>query len=202
MNVLSVFDHVALEKWIAEGIDLTKDEARQRFTLRLFKNLVEVRLCTGLYWLTVHKRQVRDIDGMDQIVDRPKEQDVEPNIKTQAVLARHYISVGLQDKVETLLKEMEAENIKQDSCGKLNKVDEVENFFEAIIRKWKLSSKTGYELLKVYANHKMLMKGKDLIKHMTDGRCQIGQPTWDAIVTLNVQAEEVEKIDFVLPRAA
>jgi len=51
---------------------------------------------------------------MDQIVDRPKEQDVEPNIKTQAVLARHYISVGLQDKVETLLKEMEAENIKQD----------------------------------------------------------------------------------------
>jgi len=26
MNVLSVFDHVALEKWIAEGIDLTKDE--------------------------------------------------------------------------------------------------------------------------------------------------------------------------------
>lgn len=119
-----------------------------------------------------------------------------------------YANLGIVDEVEKIWKVWETNPwhdvylMANEACGKLNKVDEVENFFEAIIRKWKLSSKTGYELLKVYANHKMLMKGKDLIKHMTDGRCQIGQPTWDAIVTLNVQAEEVEKIDFVLPRAA
>ncbi|TKY62708.1 Pentatricopeptide repeat-containing protein mitochondrial [Spatholobus suberectus] len=188
------------------------------------------------------KGQSKDIDGMDQIVDRMKAQGIEPGIKTQAVLARHYISAGLQDKAETLLKEMEGENLKQnrwlcrillplyanlgkedevgriwnvcetnprhDEClaaieawGKLNIIDEAEKVFEMMIKKWKLSSKTCSGLLKVYANNKMLMKGKDLIKRMGDGGCRIGPLTWDAIVKLYVQAGEVEKADSVLQKA-
>ncbi|KHN30357.1 Pentatricopeptide repeat-containing protein, mitochondrial, partial [Glycine soja] len=88
------------------------------------------------------KGQSKDIGGMDQIVDRMKAQGIEPDINTQAVLARHYISAGLQDnisaglqdKAETLLKEMEGENLKQNRwlCrillplyANLGKVDEV-----------------------------------------------------------------------------
>jgi len=189
------------------------------------------------------KGQSRDIDGMEKIVDRMKAQGIEPDIKTQAVLVRHYISAGLQDKAETLLKEMEGENLKQDrwryrillplyanlgkvdevgriwkvcetyprrdeclvaieAWGKLNKVNEAENVFETMIKKWKLSSKIGSVLLKVYANHKMVMKGKDLIKRMGDSGCRIGPLTWDAIVKLYVQAGEVEKADSVLHRAS
>ncbi|KAL2952534.1 hypothetical protein AAZX31_19G116600 [Glycine max] len=189
------------------------------------------------------KGQSKDIDGMDQIVDRMKAQGIEPDINTQAVLIRHYISSGLQDKAETLLKEMEGENLKQnrwlcrillplyanlgkvdevgriwkvcetnpryDEClgaieawGKLNKIDEAEKVFEIMVKKWKLSSKTCSILLKVYANNKMLMKGKDLIKRMGDGGCRIGPLTWDAIVKLYVQAGEVEKADSVLQKAA
>ncbi|KAK7396168.1 hypothetical protein VNO78_16980 [Psophocarpus tetragonolobus] len=189
------------------------------------------------------KGQSKDIDGMDQIVDRMKAEGIEPDIKTQAVLARHYISAGLQDKAETLLKEMEGENFKQnrwlcrillplyanlgkedevgriwkvcetnpryeeclsaiEAWGKLNKLDEAEEVFEMMIKKWKLSSKTCSVLLKVYANHKMLMKGKDLIKRMGNSGCRIGPLTWDAIVKLYVQAGEVEKADSVLQKAA
>ncbi|ESW34082.1 hypothetical protein PHAVU_001G122900 [Phaseolus vulgaris] len=189
------------------------------------------------------KGQSRDIDGMDQILDRMKAQGIEPDINTQAVLARHYISAGLQDKAETLLKEMEGENLNRnrwlcqillplyanlgkvdevervwkvcetnpwhdeslvaiEAWGKLNKVDEAENVFETMIKKRKLSSRTGSVLLKVYANHNKLIKGKDLIKRMGDSGCRIGPLSWDAMVKLYVQAGEVEKADSILHRAA
>lgn len=188
------------------------------------------------------KGQSKDIDGMDQIVDRMKAQGIEPDIKTQAVLVKHYILAGIQDKAETLLKEMESENIKQnrwlcrillplyaslgkenevgriwkvcetnpqheeclvaiESWGKLNKIDEAEKVFELMIKKWKLSSKTCSVLLKVYANNKMLIKGKDLLKRMGDSGCRIGPLTWDAVVKLYVQSGEVEKADYVLQKA-
>ncbi|WVZ07918.1 hypothetical protein V8G54_021264 [Vigna mungo] len=189
------------------------------------------------------KGQSKDIDGMDLIVDKMKTDGIEPDIKTQAVLARHYISAGLQDKAEALLKEMEGENLKQDrwrcqillplyanlgkvdeveriwkfcetnprydeclvaieAWGKLNKVYEAENVFETMVKKWKLSSKNSSVLLKVYANHKMITKGKDLIRRMEDSGCRIGPLTWNAIVKLYVQVGEVEKADSVLRRAA
>ncbi|BAT85124.1 hypothetical protein VIGAN_04262500 [Vigna angularis var. angularis] len=189
------------------------------------------------------KGRYRDIDGMDLIVDRMKTDGIEPDIKTQAVLARHYISAGLQDKAEALLKEMEGENLKQDrwrwqillplyanlgkvdeveriwkfcetkprydeclvaieAWGKLNKVDEAENVFETMVKKFKLSSRNSSVLLKVYANHKMITKGKDLIKRMGESGCRIGPPTWNAIVKLYVQAGEVAKADSFLKRAA
>jgi len=189
------------------------------------------------------KGQSKDIDGMDLIVDRMKTEGIELDIKTQAVLARHYISAGLQDKAVALLKEMEGGNLKQDrwlcqillplyanlgkvdeveriwkvcetnprydeclvaieAWGKLNKVDEAENVFETMVKRWKLSSKTSSVLLKVYANHKMITKGKDLIKRMGESGCRVGPLTWNAIVKLYVQTGEVEKADSVLHRAA
>lgn len=187
------------------------------------------------------KGQSKDIDGMDQIVDRMKAQGIEPCIKTQAVLTRHYISAGLQDKAETLLKEMEGENIKHnrwlcrillplyasmgkvdevgriwkvcetnpqhdeclvaiDAWGKLNKIDEAEKVFEMMIKKWKLSSKTCSILLKIYANNKMFIKGKDLIKRMGSAGSRIGPLMWDAVVKLYVEFGEVEKADYILEK--
>lgn len=189
------------------------------------------------------KGRSRDINGMDLIVDRMKTDGIEPDISTQAVLARHYMSAGLQDKAEALLKEMEGENLKKDrwrwqillplyanlgkvdeveriwkfcetnprydeclvaieAWGKLNKVYEAENVFETMVKKWKLSSKNSSVLLKVYANHKMITKGKDLIRRMEDSGCHIGPLTWNAMVKLYVQVGEVEKADSVLQRAA
>ncbi|CAL0323537.1 unnamed protein product [Lupinus luteus] len=188
------------------------------------------------------KGQSNDIPGMEQIVESMKAEGIEPDIGTKAVLVRHYISAGLEEKAETVLKEMEGENLKNnrwvcqsllplyanlgkadevgriwkicesnprieeclaaiEAWGKLKKIDEAEAVFEMISKKRKLSSKNCSVLLKVYANHKMVTKGKDLIKRMADSGCRIGPLTWDALVKLLIEAGEVEKADSILQKA-
>ncbi|MED6126768.1 hypothetical protein PIB30_081706 [Stylosanthes scabra] len=188
------------------------------------------------------KGQSNDIAGMDLIVETMKAEGVEPDIRTKAVLVGHYISAGLKEKAEDVLKEMEGENLKENSwvgryllplyanlgkadevvriwevCranlridqglaaieafGKLKKVNEAEAIFEMLSGRWKLNSKNCSVMLKVYANNKMVAKGKDLIKRMADSGCRIGPYTWDDLVKLYIQAGEVEKADTVLQKA-
>ncbi|XP_057947806.1 pentatricopeptide repeat-containing protein At1g80270, mitochondrial-like [Malania oleifera] len=190
------------------------------------------------------KGQSNDITGMDQIVETMKDEGIEPDISTQALIAKHYISGGLKEKAEAVLKEMEGSNIREnrgacrallplyaalgkaddvgrlwkvceanprlDDCmaaieawGKLKKIEEAEAVFDRMVKTWKkLASRHYSALLKVYANHKMLTKGKDLVKRMADSGARIGPLTWDALVKLFVEAGEVEKADSVLQKAA
>ncbi|GAB4851757.1 hypothetical protein Ancab_031159 [Ancistrocladus abbreviatus] len=72
-----------------------------------------------------------------------------------------------------------------------------------MVKTWKnLSSRYYYSLLKVYTSHKMLDKGKDLVKRMVDGGFRVGPLTWDGLVKLYVGAGEVEKADVILQKAA
>ncbi|XP_027123250.1 pentatricopeptide repeat-containing protein At1g80270, mitochondrial-like [Coffea arabica] len=190
------------------------------------------------------KGQSYDITGMEKIVETMKDDDIEPDFATKALLARHYISGGLKEKAESLLQEMEGVDIKEnrwachsflhlyadlgkadevhriwkvcesrprlleclaaiEAWGKLKKVEEAEAVFESMAKKWsKLSGKHYSALLKVYANQKLLDKGKDLVKRMADSNCYIGPLTWDALVKLYVDAGEVEKADSILQKAA
>ncbi|KAF9679544.1 hypothetical protein SADUNF_Sadunf06G0025900 [Salix dunnii] len=189
------------------------------------------------------KGQSNDMTGMDQIVETMKAEGIEPDIRTQAIMARHYVSGGLKEKAEAILKEMEGGNLEEhrwacrfmlplygalgkadevsrvwkfceksprlDEClaaieawGQLKKIHEAEAVFELMSKTWKkLSSRHYSTLLKVYANHKMLSKGKDLVKRMGDSGCRIGPLTWDALVKLYVEAGEVEKADSILNKA-
>ncbi|XP_061350511.1 pentatricopeptide repeat-containing protein At1g80270, mitochondrial [Gastrolobium bilobum] len=188
------------------------------------------------------KGQSNDIAGMEQVVETMKADGIEPDLSTQASLAKHYTSSGFKEKAEAILKEIEGENLKVnrracptllrlyanlgkadeveriwkvceskphieeclaaiEAWGKLKKIEEAEAVFEMMLKKWKLNSKNYSILLKVYANHKMLAKGKDLIKRMADSGCKIGPFTWDSLVKLYVQAGEVEKADSILQKA-
>ncbi|KAF9594754.1 hypothetical protein IFM89_034737 [Coptis chinensis] len=49
---------------------------------------------------------------------------------------------------------------------------------------------------KVYANHKMLTKGKDLAKHMAESGQRLDPFMWDALVKLYVEAGEVPAYGF------
>lgn len=90
-----------------------------------------------------------------------------------------------------------------EAWGKLGKVEDAEKVFEKMMKTWKrLSSKYYNVLLKVYANHKLLSKGKELAKRMSDNGCRIGPLTWDALVKLYVEAGEVEKADSILQKAS
>ncbi|KAL8235724.1 hypothetical protein R6Q59_016805 [Mikania micrantha] len=190
------------------------------------------------------KGQSNDLKGMEQIVEAMKAEDIDPDIKTQAVLARHYINGGLKDKAKVILQEIEGNDLKKnrgacvallslyatlesvadvirvwdvcksnpqldeymraiDAYGKLKKVEEAEAVFDQMSKKVKrISSKHYATMLKVYANNKMLSKGKNLVKQMAESGCQIGPWTWDSLVKLYIEAGEVEKADSILRRAS
>lgn len=190
------------------------------------------------------KGQSNDVEGMEQILETMKAEDMEPDSKIQAVLARHYIFGGLKDKAKAVMQEMEGTDLKQkrwvcsallslyatigsaddvkrvwevcksnprleecmtaiDAWGKLKKIEEAEAVFELMSKRVKRMSSRHYaSMLKVYANNKMLSKGKDLVKQMAESGCQIGPMTWDALVKLYVEAGEIEKADSILRRAS
>ncbi|KAG5552604.1 hypothetical protein RHGRI_010628 [Rhododendron griersonianum] len=134
--------------------------------------------------------------------------NIKKNRRACRTLLPLYAAMGKGDEVERVWKACES-NPRIDEClaaieawGKLNRIVEAEAVFGRMQNTWKkLNAKHYSMLLKVYANHKMLTKGKDLVKQMADSGCRIGPFTWDAVVKLYVGAGEVEKADSILHKA-
>lgn len=59
------------------------------------------------------KGKFKDISGMEQILETMKVDGVKPNNHMLASLARYYTAVGLKDKAETMLKEVEQDDINE-----------------------------------------------------------------------------------------
>ncbi|BAT96701.1 Pentatricopeptide repeat-containing protein [Vigna angularis] len=108
-----------------------------------------VKPCIFTYRILLDvKGQSNDIAGMEQVLETMKVEGIEPDIQIQALLAKHYTSAGLNEKAETVLKEIEGENLKENrwQCAtlirlyaNLGKADEVE-------RIWKVcESKAGID---------------------------------------------------------
>ncbi|KAL5546616.1 hypothetical protein UlMin_006303 [Ulmus minor] len=124
------------------------------------------------------------------------------------LLLKHYGNLGEADEVARIWKICES-NPQSKECiaaisawGKLGKIEEAEAVFEQFLKTGKVYSAHYGTLLKVYANHKMLTKGKDLHKRMEDNGCKICPLTGDTLVKLYVEAGEIEKADSVLRKAA
>ncbi|KAF4356686.1 pentatricopeptide repeat-containing protein At1g80270, mitochondrial [Cannabis sativa] len=190
------------------------------------------------------KGQMNDISGMEELLEKLKEQGFEPDIGIKSIAAGHYAAAGLKEKAEAVLKDMERGNLSEnrrvcgdllriyallgqadqveriwkfcesnpwtaeclaaiEAWGKLKKIKEAEAVFEKMLKNVKKPSSKHYTvLLKVYADHKMLTKGKDLIKRMADDGCNIGPQTWDALVKLYLDAGEIDKADSILHKAS
>ncbi|CAO2822285.1 unnamed protein product [Amaranthus hypochondriacus] len=89
-----------------------------------------------------------------------------------------------------------------EAWGKLKNVEQAEAVFQKMTKSFKRISSRHYNImLKVYAQNKLLSKGKKLLKEMGDSGCEIGPIAWDCIVKLYVDAGEVEKADSVLQKA-
>lgn len=134
-------------------------------------------------------------------------ENLKENMWVCPTLLRLYAILGRADEVERIWKVCESKPRVEDclaaieAWGRLKKIEEAEAVFEMMSNKWKLTARNYESLLKIYIRHKMLNKGKDLIKTMGDSGCTIGPTTWDALVSLYVQAGEVEKADTVLQKA-
>ncbi|XP_047156447.1 pentatricopeptide repeat-containing protein At1g15480, mitochondrial-like [Vigna umbellata] len=76
---------------------------------------------------------------MEQVLETMKVEGIEPDVQIQALLAKHYTKDGLNEKAETVLKEIEGENLKENRwlCATLirlyaylGKADEVERIWK------------------------------------------------------------------------
>lgn len=189
------------------------------------------------------KGRSHDICGMENLVDMMKSEGIEPDIGTKSVLARHYIHAGQMEKAESILKEIECEDVNEhrdafkelltlyaalgkkndveriwkfcesnnpraseglaciNAWGKLGKVENAEKVFESMGKtRNKLSPRYYNDMIKLYANHKLLAKGKKMAEEMAE-EWRIGPSTWDALVKLYVECGEVEKADSLLQKA-
>lgn len=191
------------------------------------------------------KGRIGDIGGMEQIVENMISEDIELDNEIQALLARYYISAGLSEKAEVVLKELDNESSKDkrivlkivlplyaelgktneveriwkdlesfpsmfldeyiagiEAWGKLGQLEKAEITFEKLLNSGKVVSAKHYNsLLNVYADHHLLLKGKELVKRMSDNGCTIEPPTWDALIRLHVNAGELEKAVSILFKA-
>ena len=147
------------------------------------------------------------IEKTEAILKEIEGENLKDNMWVCPSLFRLYAILGRPDEVERIWKVCESKPQVEDylaaieAWGRLKKIEEAEAVFEMMSIKWKLTAQNYSVLLKIYTRHKMLDKGKDLIKKMEDSGCIIGPVTWNAIVSLYVQAGEVEKADDVLQKA-
>ncbi|KAJ0521296.1 putative tetratricopeptide-like helical domain superfamily, pentacotripeptide-repeat region of PRORP [Helianthus annuus] len=124
-------------------------------------------------------------------------------------LLQIYALLGSVDDVKRVWEACET-NPRLEECmnaieafGKLKNVAEAEAVFDLMSKKWnRLSAKYYTSMLKVYANNKMLLKGKEIVKQMSDSGCRLGPLTWDALVKLYIESGEIEKADSILNKAS
>lgn len=134
--------------------------------------------------------------------------DLESNRGVCPTLLITYANLGSADDVERVWKFCESKPRQGEylaaieAWGKLKNVEKAEAVYKNMTKSIKKLSTRHYStMLKVYAENKMLGKGKQLLKEMGDDGCRIGPIAWDALVKLYVDAGEVEKADSVLQKA-
>ncbi|XP_006389776.2 pentatricopeptide repeat-containing protein At1g80270, mitochondrial [Eutrema salsugineum] len=145
----------------------------------------------------------------EKVLKEMEGESLEANRRAFKDLLSIYASLGREDEVMRIWKMCESKPRFEESLaaihafGKLNKVKEAEAIFEKIVKMDRRASSNTYStLLRVYVDHKMLSKGKDLVKRMAESGCRIEASTWDALIRLYVEAGEVEKADSLLNKAS
>ncbi|KAL3623725.1 hypothetical protein CASFOL_032541 [Castilleja foliolosa] len=189
------------------------------------------------------KGQIKDIAGMEKIVETMKSEGIEPNTNIQVTMSRHYAINKLIKKSEAILKEIEGCDLVNNrwACcvlllgyayigkslevdrvwglcepntrnkeylsaikafGLLGRIEDAESAFKKLTEQYKRPSVKHYvAMIKVYADHKMLDKGKELHKKISEKGLNIGPLGNDALVRLYVAAGEVEKAESILEKA-
>ncbi|XP_073132512.1 pentatricopeptide repeat-containing protein At1g15480, mitochondrial-like isoform X2 [Henckelia pumila] len=116
-----------------------------------------------------------------------------------------YASLGKADEVDRLWKVCES-NPALEECmaailawGKVDRIEAAEETFETMLKMLKKPASNHFSvLLKVYTDHKMLEKGKELVRRMAKTCRSIWPSTLDSLVKLYIDAGEVEKADLIL----
>lgn len=119
-----------------------------------------------------------------------------------------YASLGREDEVGRIWKQCESNpNLAEciagvQAWGWLNRVEDAEAVFEKSLRVVKRPSSRHYAImLNIYADHKMVVKGEDLVRQMTASGVTVMPLVWHALVKLYARAGEMEKAESALQKA-
>lgn len=119
-----------------------------------------------------------------------------------------YASLGKEDEVRRIWKQCESNpNLAEciagvQAWGRLKKVEVAEAVFEKSLRVVKRPSSRHYAImLNIYADHKMVAKGEDLVRQMTARGVTVMPLVWHALVKLYARAGEMEKANSALQKA-
>lgn len=158
--------------------------------------------------LAKHYASAGQMEKAEEVLKAMEGDNIKENRWVYRFLLPLYAGLGKADEVERIWKICDSKPRFEEylagieAWGKLGKIEKSEEIFERLLKtSKKLPARYYTHLLKVYSNHKMLEKGKDLVKRMAGNGCQIGPFTWDALVKLHVEAGDVEKADSILQKA-
>ncbi|URD78475.1 DNA-binding protein [Musa troglodytarum] len=134
--------------------------------------------------------------------------DIEENHDARMALLPLYAALGKADEVGRIWK-ISKSNPLLDEClsaikawGILGQIENAEEVFENMLKRWKtVPSKYYNELLKAFVNNKLLSKGEEFARRMSDNGYFIDRTNLDALVKLYVDVGEVEKADSILFKA-
>nr|TKW31173.1 hypothetical protein SEVIR_2G087400v2 [Setaria viridis] len=152
------------------------------------------------------KGRSNDILGIESVLNVMKDNDLEPVFATQTMVAKFYMSGGLTEKADEIIRAMEvyAKDSRQilaaiEAWSKLGRIEQAEETFEALVKiSPKPASKYINSMLNVYAENKLLARGKKFLERMCLDGCPSNPPTWDGIVKLYVNSGELAKADSFL----
>ncbi|KAL5994779.1 hypothetical protein ACLOJK_024834 [Asimina triloba] len=146
-------------------------------------------------------------DKVKAILNEIEGRKLTVNYSVYTYLFRLYSIFGNTDEVGRLWNECEASPRLQEylaalaAWGRLRNVEKAEAVFEKIVEKWKNATVKHYlMLLNIYAERKMLAKGKDLMRRMMDDGIRFGPFTWNTVARLFAECGEVEKADTLLQK--
>ncbi|GER39873.1 pentatricopeptide repeat-containing protein [Striga asiatica] len=159
--------------------------------------------------LARHYASNRLLDKSEAILKKIEGGNLVKNRWTVKFLLPVYGLLGKADEVRRLWRACGPESPSFNEClaaidafGRVGLVEEAEGAFRKLEGGMKKPSlKHFIALLKVYTNHKMVEKGKDLVERMAESKCYVGPHTWDALVRLYVESGEVERADSILEKA-
>ncbi|THU56947.1 hypothetical protein C4D60_Mb11t22580 [Musa balbisiana] len=134
--------------------------------------------------------------------------DIEENHDACMALLPLYAALGKADEVGRIWKICKSDPLL-DEClsaikawGILGQIENAEEVFENMLKRWKtVPSKYYNELLKAFVNNKLLSKGEEFARRMSDNGYFVDRTNLDALVKLYVDVGEVEKADSILYKA-
>ena len=86
-----------------------------------------------------------------------------------------------------------------EAWGKLGCIEQAEETFETMLKTTqKVSSRYYNAMLRVYAENKLMAKGKEFVERMSSDGCPNSPLTWDVLIKLYVNSGEVGKADSFL----